>query len=62
MERWENGHSVCCNQTLWIWLLILKFGRKKVRVKVRGNVQVAIKKDAGTNEYFGDNSVQCHIF
>jgi len=49
MERWENGHSVCCNQTLWIWLLILKFGRKKVRSKVRGNVQVALEKSAGTN-------------
>jgi hypothetical protein len=62
MERWENGHSVCYNRTLWIWLLIFKFDRKKVRIKVRGNVQVALEKGAGTNEYFGDSSVQFHIF
>lgn len=62
MERWENGHSVCCDRTLWIWLRILKSSRKKVRVKVRANVQVALEKDAGTNEYFGHNSVQVHIY
>lgn len=62
MDRWENGHSVCCDQTLWIWLLILKFNRKKVRIKVRANVQVALEKGAGRDEYFGDNSVQGHIY
>jgi len=62
MERWENGHSLCSDRTLWIWLRILKFGRKKLRVKVRANVQVALEKGAGTNEYFGDNSVQVHIY
>jgi hypothetical protein len=43
MERWENGYSFYCNQTL-IWQLILKFSRNKGTVKVGGKVQVALQK------------------